>query len=278
MMSRRSAIFRVASGRVGANQRLPTLSDFSFRLDQIDGRRIAGLHARPVLPRELLRDVERSLLHGHVRGRGLQRPVGLLDGGDGLDGGFAELELGALLILLGDEVLVSRGVDRAVLQQRLRERDLKARLQAGIEAAEGRCRLQSGMRPTRRSTCLSPRAAAGGRRSTRTNRRRRCASSPASRFDAGVTTLDRASHAREDRDKGALRLGDLRRPDFRVEPDDRESGLFSTARRTASSSVSSSVLVVGETTCAEELPVSTAPMAAETTMVLVSLKFIAFRL
>src|SRR6185295_13527651 len=90
----------------------------------------------PVLPRELLRELERSLLHTHVGDRRLERPVRLLDGGDGLYDRFAEAELGAFLIPLGDDVLLPRGVDRAIPQQRLRERDLDARLQTRIEAAE----------------------------------------------------------------------------------------------------------------------------------------------
>ena len=68
--------------------------------------------------------------------RRLERPVRLFDRRDGLHDRLAEAKLGALLIALRDDVLLARRVDLAVLQQRLRERDLEARLQARIEAAD----------------------------------------------------------------------------------------------------------------------------------------------
>ena len=60
-------ILRVPGGRVGANQVLAPLRDLGFRLDEIERRNLPGVDADLVLPRELLRELERSLLHGDVR-------------------------------------------------------------------------------------------------------------------------------------------------------------------------------------------------------------------
>ena len=129
-------ILRILGRGVGANQVLAALRDLGFGLHEIERRNLPGVDANLVLPRELLRELERALLNGDVRQGRLERPVRLLDRGHRLDDGLAEAKLGALLVPLGDDVLLPRRVDRAILQQRLRERDLNARLQARIEAAD----------------------------------------------------------------------------------------------------------------------------------------------
>ncbi len=83
---------------------------------------------------------------------------------------FAEAQLGALLIPLRDDVLLARRVDLAIPEQRLRERDLNARLQVRIEAADRTVASSSAPCPTTRSRCRRPTAAAAGRRLTRTSR------------------------------------------------------------------------------------------------------------
>ena len=109
---------------VGANQVLPPLRDLGLRLHQIERRNLTGLDANLVLPGELLCELERSLLNGDVRQSRLERPVRLLDRGHRLNDRLAEAKLGALVVSAGDDDLLSRNVDRAIPQQRLREREL----------------------------------------------------------------------------------------------------------------------------------------------------------
>ena len=83
-------IFGVSRRRARLNQVLAALRDFGLRLDEIERRDLAGIHADPVLARELLRELERPLLHADVGDRRLQRPVRLLDGRDRLDDAIRE--------------------------------------------------------------------------------------------------------------------------------------------------------------------------------------------
>ena len=96
MISRRSRSSASSAAVLRANQVLAPLRDFGFRLHEIERRDLAGVDADPVLPRELLRELERALLHGDVGERRLQRPVRLLDRRHRLDDRLAEAQLGAL--------------------------------------------------------------------------------------------------------------------------------------------------------------------------------------
>jgi hypothetical protein len=129
-------ILRVVGGGVRADQVLAALCDLRLRLHEVDRRDVAGIDADLVLTSQLAREIERTLLHIDVGARRLQRPVGLLDGGHRLDDGFAKPQIGAVLIALGDGVLVAGRVDGAILQQRLRERELETGLQRRVEARE----------------------------------------------------------------------------------------------------------------------------------------------
>ena len=79
-------VFGVGRHGIGADQVLAPLRDFGFGLHEIERRDLAGIDPHLVFARQLLRQLERPLLHRHVGARRLQRPVRLLDGGDGLDG------------------------------------------------------------------------------------------------------------------------------------------------------------------------------------------------
>ena len=120
-------VLRVLGRGPCANQILAPLRDFGLRLDEIERRNLPGVDADLVLARELPRQIERSLLNGDVRERRLQRPVRLLDRGDGLHRRLAEPQIRALLVALRDDVLRAGRVDGAVLQQRLRKRELEVR-------------------------------------------------------------------------------------------------------------------------------------------------------
>ena len=89
------------------------------------------------------RELERSLLHDDVGARRLERPVGILHRGHRLHDRFAETQVGALLVPLRNRVLVARGVDRPVAQQRLA---IRTAAQAALLLPErGAERIRSGM-------------------------------------------------------------------------------------------------------------------------------------
>ena len=224
MISRRSAILGILGRGAGADQVLAPLRDLGFGLDEIERRNLSGIDANLVLPRELLRELERSLLNGDVRQRRLERPVRLLDRGHRLNDGLAEAKLGALLVSLRDDVLLPRGVDLAIPEQRLRERELDARLQARIEAAD---RIV-GRRP-RRVPRHAPRAGAPRQPLPDAGRRE-----PVVDVHAAVAQQEvrgrrhvarAAERRREHRRIDAAALAHARRLDLGAEPDDREIGI-----------------------------------------------------
>ena len=112
-------ILRVLGRGVGSNQIFAPLRNLGFRLDEIERRNLPGIDTDFVFARELLRKFERSLLNGDIGHGGLERPVRLLDRRNRLNDRLAEAELRALLVSLRDDVLLSRGVDRPILEQRL---------------------------------------------------------------------------------------------------------------------------------------------------------------
>ena len=191
-MSRRRRSSASPAAALGLNQVLAPLRDLGLRLHEIERRNLTGIDANLVLPRELLRELERALLHGDVGDRRLQRPVRLLDGRHRLDDRFAEAQLGAVPIPLRDDVLLARRVDLAILQQRLRERDLNARLQVRIEAADRVVRRRPRGVPRDAPRAGAPRQPLpdAGRREPVLDVHGR---SPSREFDGGVTLLDRPS-------------------------------------------------------------------------------------
>ncbi len=112
-------ILGVLRDGLGANQVLATLRHLRLGLHEIQRRHLPDGHARTILADEILGQLERPLLHADIGDRGLERPVRELDRRDRLHDRFAESQLGALLATPGDDVLMPRHVDRAVLEERL---------------------------------------------------------------------------------------------------------------------------------------------------------------
>ena len=78
MMSVRSTSSAVRDVRARHDQRLAPLRHLGARGNQIQRRRLPDVHARPVRPLELERQVERALLDLHQRARGDELPVAAL--------------------------------------------------------------------------------------------------------------------------------------------------------------------------------------------------------
>ena len=72
-------VLGIPGGGLRANQVLLAIRDFGLRLDEIERRRLADADARLVLAHEILREIERALLHGDVRRERLVGPIRLLD-------------------------------------------------------------------------------------------------------------------------------------------------------------------------------------------------------
>ena len=129
-------ILGISRGCVRADQVFAALRHFGFGLQKVERRRLADIDARLILPRKLLRKLERALLQCDVGERRLERPIRLLHCGRRLDDRLSNPQLGAFEIAPRDDRLLAREIHLAIFQQRLRHRQLEAGLQSGIEARQ----------------------------------------------------------------------------------------------------------------------------------------------
>ena len=232
-------ILRVTRTRVGPNQVFSSLCDFGFRLHEIDRRCLPDVHSRLVLTHQFLCQRERALLNRHIRQGRLERPIGLLDRRNGLDERLPETQLRRVLVAPGNDMLLPRRIDRAILEERLREREQIPDSKLGSKLASGfvvdvRDIPRHAPRPATPRHSLPD---AGGREPVvdtdasiaeeEIRRRRDVARAPERRRKLG--------------NEGTARLGHARDLDLGCETHNRQLGLFSTARRTASFSVRRSV-------------------------------------
>ena len=159
-------ILGILGSRRCANQVFTPLCDLGLGLQQIERWRLTDIHTSLVLANERVGQVQRALLNLHVRHVGFERPVSLLHRRDRLHGGLTKTQLRALLVSRGNDGLLARRVNLTVFQQRLRERHLKARLKAGLEAAERAVRARPGgiPRDVPRSRALGEPLTHSGRR------------------------------------------------------------------------------------------------------------------
>ena len=159
----------------------------------------------------------------------------MLDRRDGLDERLPETQLRRVLVAPGDDMLLPRRIDRAILQERLRKRELNPRLKLGSKLASGfvvdvrdASHDMLHVPPPHGTRCLTPvdepvvdTDASIAEEEIR--RRRDIARAPERRRKLG--------------NEGTARLGHARDLDLGCETHNRQLGLFSTARRTASFSV-----------------------------------------
>ena len=188
-------IFGVASRCGRADQSLPAGRHLGFGLHQVERRRLADVHARAVLPYEIFRELERALVDGDVRLRGLERPVRGFHGRGGLSGRLAHADLGVRQVSLRDDVLHAGGIQLSIPEQRLRKRHLQARLEARLERREQAVGGRAGRVPrgAARAAPLEPLTDPGGQKRSLVVE---TSAVPESGFDDGMAMFDRPNAER----------------------------------------------------------------------------------
>ncbi len=122
---RAEPVLRLAGGNLGHRQRLLALRDIGLSGQQVEFRHLADRHPGLVHAHQLLGKAQRLPLHLHERPRGDQVPVRPLHRVERAHDRLAEAGVGDVLVAPRDDQLLPGVVDRKVLEQGLRDGDLR---------------------------------------------------------------------------------------------------------------------------------------------------------
>ena len=135
-IERAQPIFRRLDRRLGDDHRLVVPGHLRLRLDDVDRRHRADLHALLVVGQQPLGQVERLPLRGQVVVGERQIPVRVPDVARRLGDRLQERRIGVLAHLAVDLDLLPGVVDLEVAEQRLAEVDAEGREQLRVEGLE----------------------------------------------------------------------------------------------------------------------------------------------